>query len=250
MNRNALIVSNAGEPGAENYCEGVKRDVENYSSFLLSPNGGMWRASEIEKMDQPTKVAVRQKIASLKDSDYLQLIFCGHGFYSVRRNSTIVELRKGEEIDSIEFRGIAKKQTVILDCCREKHPDIPTTMMDSVMKAARNRPLISPEECRKIFNQEIAACSSGLVVLHSCDEGETAGDDSKRGGYYSSSLVRVARKWAAEAIVDTSKEFKTLSIVGAHKDAIPLVLSLSGGIQNPQIEKPRSDPYFPFCIIA
>jgi hypothetical protein len=250
LNRNALIISNPGEPGAENYCEGVKRDVDNFNSFLLSPNGGMWRASEIERMDRPTKVAVRQKLAGLKDSDYLQLIFCGHGYHSNSRDSTIVELRKGEEIDSIEFRGISKKQTLILDCCRERHPDVPTIMMDSMIKAARNRPLINPDDCRRLFNQKIADCSSGLVVLHGCDEDETAGDDSKRGGYYSSSLLRAAKEWASEETVDTSKQYKTLSIVSAHKGAVPLVQKLSGGNQNPQIEKPRSDPYFPFSIIA
>jgi hypothetical protein len=250
LKRNALIISNPGEANAENYCEGVKRDVENFTSFLLSPNGGMWRASEIEKMDRPTKAAVRAKIATLKDSEYLQLIFCGHGYHSVSRDSTIVELRKGEEIDSVEFRGLAKKQTLILDCCRQRHPDIPTVMMDSMMKAARSRPLINPAECRRLFNKKITDCSSGLVVLHSCDEDETAGDDSKRGGYYSSSLLRASKEWASEEEVDTSRQFQALSIVGAHRRAVPLVHTLSGGEQNPQIEKPRSDPYFPFCIVA
>lgn len=34
MKKKILIISNPGAVGAENYCEGVKKDVENYKSIL------------------------------------------------------------------------------------------------------------------------------------------------------------------------------------------------------------------------
>ena len=40
MTRKALIISNPGEIGAENYCEGVLKDVENFKNYLQSPKGG------------------------------------------------------------------------------------------------------------------------------------------------------------------------------------------------------------------
>ena len=34
MKKKILIISNPGAVGAENYCEGVKKDVENYKKYL------------------------------------------------------------------------------------------------------------------------------------------------------------------------------------------------------------------------
>ena len=48
MRKKILILSNPGREGAENYCEGVKRDVDNYKQFFLSPVGGNWYESEID----------------------------------------------------------------------------------------------------------------------------------------------------------------------------------------------------------
>ena len=39
MKRKALIISNPGETGVENYCEGVKVDIQNYVCFIESPLG-------------------------------------------------------------------------------------------------------------------------------------------------------------------------------------------------------------------
>jgi hypothetical protein len=37
-------------------------------------------------------------------------------------------------------------------------------------------------------------------------------------------------------------------LFSAHNVACQLVKAKSGGNQNPQIEKPRSGPYFPFAV--
>ena len=39
MKKKILIISNPGAVGAENYCEGVKKDVENYKKYFTSPEG-------------------------------------------------------------------------------------------------------------------------------------------------------------------------------------------------------------------
>ena len=249
MNRKGIIISNPGEVRAENYCEGVKRDVANYRSFLLSPNGGVWRESELEEMSRPSVAEVRRKIESLRNYDYALIIFSGHGYHCSIRDSSVLELRADEEIDSDEFRGTADKLTLILDCCRKVYPEKRTMVMDSA-RVAKRAPVLNPANCRKYYNQRIDACSNGIVVMQSCDIDELSGDDASRGGYYSYSLLEESKSWARGSQTDTGATADILSVAGAHNAASPRVKSLSGGSQNPQIEKPRSSPYFPFCIVA
>lgn len=249
MNRKGIIISNPGELGAENYCEGVKRDVANYRSFLLSPNGGVWRESELEEMKRPSVAEVRRKIESLRNYGYVLVIFSGHGYHCSIRGSSVLELRAGEEIDSDEFREEADKLTLILDCCRKVYPEKRTMVMDSA-RVAKRAPILNPADCRKYYNRRINECSNGIIVMHSCDIDELSGDDASRGGYYSYSLLEESKRWARESDTDTNGDYAIQSVVQAHNSASPRAQSLSGGSQNPQIEKPRSSPYFPFCIVA
>jgi len=50
--------------------------------------------------------------------------------------------------------------------------------------------------------------------------------------------------------VDMKTTYEPYSIVNVFNGAVPLVQKLTGNTQNPQIEKPRSAPYYPFAIIA
>src|SRR5579863_6503802 len=100
MNRKAVIISNPGESGAENYCGGVIKDVANYRLLLLSPIGGLWQRSEISEMSRPSIAEVRLEMQGLFTYDYVLVVFVGHGWHSTDLDSTIVRLRKGQEIDS------------------------------------------------------------------------------------------------------------------------------------------------------
>lgn len=249
MNRKGILISNPGESGEENYCEGVKKDVANYRSFLLSSIGGLWRESEIEGLNRPSVTQVRQAISSLRNLDYSLIIFTGHGYHDTRLDSTMLELRSGHLLDSSELREGSKKQTLILDCCRKKYPVKPTLMMDSA-RMLKKAAVINPSDCRKYYNSRINECGDGLIVIHSCNIDELSGDDATRGGYYSYALLEESRKWAEDSDTDTSRSVGFLSLPMAHKSALPRVRSISGTRQSPQIEKPRTGPYFPFCIVA
>jgi hypothetical protein len=165
MNRKALIISNPGQQGTANFCAGVIKDVVNYRSFFLSPIGGLWRDFEILEMSRPTVAEVREKAKGLSRSDYAVVVFAGHGWYSTSLNSTGLELCDGQEIDSVELRSGAPKQTLILDCCRRKSSAIPTKLTDS-MRFAKRGTTVNPEECRKFYDTCIGDCASGLVVMH------------------------------------------------------------------------------------
>ena len=109
MKRQAIIIANPGEKGAANYCNGVNLDIENYKSFLQEPHGGLWEDNEIDVMFRKSSTEVRVAIGRLSSVDYGLVIFTGHGYYSTGNKSTIIELRKGEELDSTELKKGAKK---------------------------------------------------------------------------------------------------------------------------------------------
>lgn len=249
MHRKALIISNPGESGAENYCGGVIKDVANYRSFLLSAIGGLWRESEILEMNRPSVREVRSTISDLSTYEYVVLVFAGHGWYSTDLESTVICLREGQELDSKELRLSTTKQSLILDCCRVPHVGIPEVraLMDMLAKA---QPPIHPDECRRYYNEWIRKCPDELIVAYACSVGQRAADDSQKGGIYSYNLLKASRAWAHDPTQDTSKRFYILPIVAAHEKAASLVESARGTRQTPEIEKPRTGPYFPFCVVA
>lgn len=73
---------------------------------------------------------------------------------------------------------------------------------------------------------------------------------AQKGGYYSHSLINSATKWADSDTKDLSKSVYYFSVISAHDAASLSVRALSGGRQNPHVEKPRSEPYFPFAVMA
>jgi hypothetical protein len=250
MNRHAVIISNPGEVGEENYCAGVLKDVVNYHSFLLSAMGGLWLESEIIEMRRPSVAEVRMKVKGLSVYGYVLVVFSGHGWHSAGIDSTALVLRKGEAINSAELRLPATKQTLVLDCCREKLTDRPMLEQRDFMKVAKAWPTLHPANCRKFYDKRIEECPGGLVVMYACNAGQVSGDHSQNGGYYSYNLLEASKGWAHDSTIDTSRTHDIFSVVQGHNAAIPLVERLAGARQTPQIEKPRTGPYYPFCIVA
>ncbi len=248
MKFQALIIGNPGERGEQSYCEGVEKDLEAYPTFLRSALGGTWRADEIKVLARPSVPDARAAIEDLKRADYSLGIFCGHGYIDAQSRSTMLILKRGQEINSAElFRG-ASKQSVILDCCRVVTPRI--ALDEAMKKALIAKAALDPAECRKYYEKTLDTCPDGLVVMFACDKNETASDDASAGGLYSSSLIAGVREWSGSFAINTQANYRTFSVVQAHGNAKERVERLSGGRQNPNIQKPRSEPYFPFGIVA
>ncbi len=250
MDRKTLLIGAPGERGADNYLEGVARDLTNYDRFLRSPLGGAWYSSEIIALDDPSAAAVRAAIRTLKSADYSLVLCSGHGYVTSDRRSTIVCLRGDDEMDSKELRAGAKKHTLILDCCREVAKPLRLLAEDALAKMDAAARRLTRSECRFYYDKELSECPADLVILHSCDLDERSNDDSARGGYYAYSLIDVAETWAEKKTTDLSERYATFSVPRAHNRARFAVQQLSGNRQNPQIKKPRSEPYFPFAIVA
>ena len=251
IRRKVLIISNPGEENSEDYSKGVFVDVENYKKFLLSPLGGYWDASEIIYLNRPRKTFVDAYIKSIESADYTFIVYTGHGYYSEASGSTILNLRPGEKYDSLDLRSGQKamRRTIILDCCRKVTRHY-LTEDEFLAKVARRRVTLNADECRRYFDEDIMKCGSGIVIGNSCSENEYSHDHPISGGYYSSSLLKTTNNWYENTNVNLSESYSCFSIVAAHNGALEFVKKLSGGTQNPEIAKPRSEPYFPFAIMA
>lgn len=261
MKRRIIIITNAGKVGSENYCEGVFRDRENYITFFKAAYGGFYADTEIRPFDKPSKLKVREELKSLENDsiEFSIIIFCGHGWYSTISNSSIFHLNDSEQIDSLEFRAGGKKRIIIEDNCRKPYAEY---IAESVKKAFSAMALsdsrqqqLNPELCKLFYNKTISECQEQIIIGQACDISEVAGDSSSNGGYYSSSLIKATETKVRDGIrtIDLSKSYITFSFPSCHMDAIPLVRSLSGNKQNPQIEKPRfsnGENYLPFAVIA
>lgn len=248
MKRKALIISYPGKVGADNYCNGVYVDANRYKEFLTSPLGGAWYESEVKYLDTPSRDSVLSEIDALKQYDYTMVFFSGHGYYSRRSESTILEINNNEVIDSMDFRRGSTKRSIIVDACRQVYEEPVFEAARKAMKFAEAR--ANFDSCRRYYETLIDKCSSGVVVGYACGVDETAGESSSRGGYYSSSLVKTSEEWSESGHFDLSSHYYHQSIVKVHNSAALKVNSLSGGTQHPEIDKPRSEPYFPFAIMA
>lgn len=241
MSRKALIISNPGEIGAENYCEGVNKDVINYKDFLMSPQGGYWFENEIICLKRPSFEVLDSYMKSLNNIDYTMIIFCGHG-YSYK-DETIIELKNDCDVYADSLKNGAIKRTIILDCCRKGAKSIDESIIHEYASLIQ-KSTMDGMSARKYYDELISSCPNDVVVTYACDLNETAKDDSRKGGYYSYSLLQCARQWAEQSTFSKSYQ----SIVTAHEQAAKITKVKSNYEQNPQIEKPKSTPYFPFVV--
>lgn len=240
MKRKALIIGNTGRD-----LPGVEIDMRNYKAFMTTPLGGMWAAMEITLLNNPSENTVTTEINALRQADYSFVVFCGHGAY--QGASTFVQIRPGVKISEDNLKIGAAKHTLILDCCRVVEPEVATESL--MAKADKVAPLLNPSDCRMYFDEKIADCPSGLVVMYACSVNETAGE-GHLGGWYSTSLIDAAKQWHERSHVDTAKSYEILSVTDVHSRAEVSVKRRSGQRQNPVCDYPRTQKRFPFAIIA
>lgn len=247
--KHALII---GAPDEK--IPGVVNDTENIADYLKSPIGGYWHSSEITTLNSPRASNLIENLQLLESKDYSFVFFAGHGYYSVQRKRTIIHINSAEIFDSLNLRQGAPKHSLILDCCRKPEEEKlikKSITMESATYDSVSHQKIDPLECRKYFNNAIAQCENGLVVMNACSIGQTAGE-SNEGGYYTSSLISSATDWAMRKLraINLANEYATYSTQECHEAALPLVSELSGRRQTPVFESPRTVKKFPFSVVA
>ena len=249
MNKKVLIVLNPGEEGAENYCRGVFADGTNFVDYLTSPLGGYWESCEITKLIRPDIDVINYELSLLNKYEYSIVIFSGHGEYDKASQSTMCELKAKNKISSKKFENSINKRLIILDCCRVPSIDKRPMINDSLIKSAASLTKLNPTKCRKYYDKGIDECIARNIITYSCAIGETSQDDSFFGGYYAHALINSANDWRNTVSIEPGYYY-TYSVAKAHESAYNRVKIRTNNLQNPQIEKSKTGPYFPFAIVA
>jgi len=183
MKRRALLIGNS------NGLAGVKLDIANYAKFLSSDHGGQWFESEIIIRMNPSKKFLQETIQSIKNEspDFAFVVFSGHGAYE---KSTILEINKDEEfINEMDLIGIAKRQILIFDCCRN------VIIKESVelRKAGGTLSLYgSTTNTRLLYETRIMQAIEQQNRLYACSIGESS-LDTEKGGLYTQNLIGSAK---------------------------------------------------------
>ena len=238
VTRKALII---GAP--DQNIPGVHIDCRNLINYLKSPTGGYWSEKEVTGLISPSLAEVQGKIDLLKDVDYAFVFFAGHGYYSNEKETTVLKVNTREVLLSDTLRLGSTKQTVILDCCRERESE--PKLRETIVNKARVAKTLDSGRCRALFDEMISDASNGLVVMNGCAIGQTAGESAENGGYYTSSLLMAAQSWAASQISDAGYTTQE-----CHEHAAVTVVRVSGERQTPSYESPRGSYKFPFGVVA
>ena len=223
MTRKAIIIGNNTGKDASTFLKGVTLDLTNYKNYLMSGAGGNWLyVDEIEILHNENKSAILKAIRECS-SDYSFVVFTGHGFYNTKDSQTYICV-DGDYIAENELHTSSSKQSLILDCCREKssisessyrnftggitktrsiQPNLLTGKFSSdkliegkLHDAIKSQRVIY--NSRGKFDNGIATCENGLFTGYACEIDQTSGDNPTNGGVFSSTLLLIGKEFASK----------------------------------------------------
>lgn len=181
-----MIANNTGAIGAT-------KDVELYTNFFLSLNGGAWDSSEIlGPLVSPSSSELMSTLIALQAEklDYLVVIFSGHGCLHKNMENTWLCLR-GETLDAStcildsQLLGIAKKQLTILDCCRARDTE-PELLVECAKSASATPSWGQMMKIRLQYDALIKQVPEGGCVAYACARTQEAMGEESVGGDFSS----------------------------------------------------------------
>lgn len=197
MIRRALLIA---VPDAQRASRlpGTLVDVRMLSAYLQSVSGGAWEASEIIVLRNPSAQTVRETLDFVRGTDYSFVSFSGHGFEaSIPEMPAYTETRMvcgdGGNVGQRQLTPYSNRSTILLDCCR----NFIDSRVDGIgdLKLGRaNRPVITRQEARAMFDEAVSKAQGGPVYVHGCEFNGTAADAPS----FTASLVTVAERWAPE----------------------------------------------------
>ena len=180
MKRKAILIGNSRGLSV------TPLDMFNIARFLMSYQGGAWKACEIEPwldMDVNELLKGVETIA-VEKYDYVIVYFTGRGGL---QGDTIIEVNtKNQLIKENSLFGLADRQLNILDCCRI----IQTTPL-SIYGSSRGMSAIEQKLCddvRAEYDDLVMNAAPQMVKMYSCAENETS-YATKTGSYYTNNLI-------------------------------------------------------------
>ncbi|MEY4875975.1 MAG: hypothetical protein RL708_1124 [Bacteroidota bacterium] len=193
MNRLALLIGSPEQPEQNDiFYKGVNWDIENFTTFLISPTGGAWdKNSEIKCLKNPSKSSVLDIIRRI-NVDYVLIYFSGHGRYSTNTEDTYLKLNDTDEISVNELlQSSSSKQLIIVDACRTAQSSGYSNWGLEGLEFSSN---LDVETSRFYFYNALESCQNGCICIYSCRCYESASAD-EFGGFYTSSLFKSSNEW-------------------------------------------------------
>jgi hypothetical protein len=195
MTRKAIII--AAHDTVYGPLPGALADTELYKEFLISPFGGAWTDSEVQVLLTPSLSKVQGALDAAQYTDYVFIAFSGHGEHVVGKslNETRVCLNNSEDMSIIDLNPRSRRHIVVIDACRKVR-----TITETIEKMARamfasESLLPDSQKCRELFDSAINDAEEGRIVIYSCQENQSAGEDSK-GGVFTRALVQAGESWS------------------------------------------------------
>lgn len=191
VTRKAIIIGSPGGYRSLHTLKGVKKDLENYKSFLKSKAGGEWSDNEIEVLDDPDHNHLLKEInGSL--ADYTFIVFSGHGYINTYTSEDTVCL-KDIDLSIGKLVSPSNKQTIVIDACRQHHAPTQEALTEELRAAFSAE--IGERSTREIFDKAITETPTGILLVFGTQAKATAGDDENKGGYFNYSFLRAGRDW-------------------------------------------------------
>lgn len=237
MTRKAIIIGNNTGHGASKFLAGVTLDLQNYRDYLISAGGGSWNFTtlgntEVKILENANRATILAEIRNC-NADYSFVVFTGHGYMKSKDELTYICVADGE-ISEDELRTASSKQSLILDCCREKEFVVENkAYVNAAGKTSRQ--LFTINESAKMFTlknsydngtfdlnksksleKNIRGTTSGRIITnarnkfdnaliwtsagifkgYACSVDETSGDNPTAGGIFSTAFINEGKKFS------------------------------------------------------
>lgn len=171
----------------------VRKDLSLMKNFLMSCTGGGWNSEEIRIFLNRPVFDVLDRIEHIKGSspDYFVFYWSGHG--QIENKHQLLQFNSIEVVSMDCFLGVAERQLMIMDTCRNYHQPGP-----SLLNASRRTATLHTgkrrRQYRKLYDHYIATCPPSLQIAYSCQPGQYT-TTTRYGGLYTTALVDRALRW-------------------------------------------------------
>ncbi len=184
MKRTAILVNaNSGKSAAQ-------RDLENWRSFLVSPLGGAWLATEeVHVLSNSSKEDIKTLVRSAASDDYVVVIFIGEG--ELRKDrlgfpEAFLFLNHSGAISERELNPRNDRCAIFIDHGLDGMPE------ESRVIAMLNLDETGLARARRLFDTEVARTEKGCVKVYPANFGcENQHKDS-----YSAMLIEKSDAWS------------------------------------------------------
>jgi hypothetical protein len=219
------------------HLSGVKKDIQNWKSYLLSSTGGAWAHDEIHDGINITKntVSVIQNLC--KDADIAIIIYSGHGYMD--NGKTILNINDYERLALRELRTNAKRQITIVDACRVDYSWSHDAGIYGLGPQFGNT---RPDIARVLYDFAISKSDYGHIILYAVSPNQKAVEDSNEGGKYTLALLYEMSHWGNQATDEVLMVGKAFNLTSDYMKG-------SKVIRKPQVKHTGDTTLrFPFAV--